>query len=149
LVIFDEFHERSLDADLSLALTLEAQGALRPDLKILVMSATLDGAAVAEILGDAPVIRSEGRAFPVETRFLPQTAGADYVAETHRVLRRALQEEAGSILVFLPGVGEIRRLVAMLDENPLPPDVLVAPLYGDLSPEEQDQAIRPAPRGKR
>ena len=149
LVIFDEFHERSLDADLGLALTLEAQGALRPDLKILVMSATLDGAAVAEILGDAPVIRSEGRAFPVETRFLPQTAGADYVAETHRVLRRALQEEAGSILVFLPGVGEIRRLVAMLDENPLPPDVLVAPLYGDLSPEEQDQAIRPAPRGKR
>src|SRR5690606_1554343 len=149
LVIFDEFHERSLDADLGLALTLEARAALRPDLKILVMSATLDGGAVAELLDGAPVIRSEGRAWPVETRYLPQPAGADYVADTYRLLRRAISEEPGSVLVFLPGAGKIRRLAVMLAENPLPPDVIVAPLYGDLSLDEQDRAIRPAPPGQR
>lgn len=146
LVIFDEFHERSLDADLALALTLEARAALRDDLKILVMSATLEGLAVAALLGDAPVARSVGRAYPVETRYLDKP-GDDYVADTVRLIRRALAEEQGSILAFLPGVGEIRRAVDMLQG--LPPDVTLAPLYGDMDAAAQDLAIRPAAPGSR
>ncbi|MDA5194385.1 ATP-dependent helicase HrpB [Govanella unica] len=148
LVIFDEFHERSLDADLGLALTLEARDALRPDLKILIMSATLDGAPVAALLGGAEVLRSEGRSYPVETRFLDRTGSGDLVADSLRAVRRALEDEDGSILVFLPGVGEIRRLTDRLADG-LPSHVLLAPLYGDLSAAEQDQAIRPAPAGMR
>lgn len=149
LVIFDEFHERSLDADLGLALTLEARAALRDDLKILIMSATLDGAPIAALLGDAPVVRSEGRAFPVETRFLDRAPSLDLAAETVRAVRRALTEETGSILVFLPGAGEIRRVAERLTEAGLPAGVILAPLYGDLSAAAQDQAIRPAPAGER
>ncbi|MBW7837206.1 MAG: ATP-dependent helicase HrpB [Sphingomonadales bacterium] len=149
LVIFDEFHERSLDADLGLALTLEARAALRDDLKIMVMSATLDGVAVASLLGDAPVLRSAGRAFPVATRFLDKPAGDDYVAETVRLIRRALSDESGSILAFLPGAGEIRHAAAQLEAAGLAPDVILAPLYGDLSAAEQDRAISPAPTGSR
>lgn len=149
LVIFDEFHERSLDADLGLALTLEARAALRDDLKIMVMSATLDGVAVASLLGDAPVLRSAGRAFPVETRFLDKPAGDDYAAETVRLIRRALCDESGSILAFLPGAGEIRRAATQLEAAGLAPDVILAPLYGDLSAVEQDRAISPAPTGSR
>ncbi|RIK93985.1 MAG: ATP-dependent helicase HrpB [Proteobacteria bacterium] len=149
LVIFDEFHERSLDADLGLALTLEARAALRDDLKIMVMSATLDGVAVASLLGDAPVLRSAGRAFPVETRFLDKPAGDDYAAETVRLIRRALCDESGSILAFLPGAGEIRRAATQLEAAGLAPDVILAPLYGDLSAAEQDRAISPAPTGSR
>jgi hypothetical protein len=108
LLIFDEFHERSLDADLGLALALDIQRALRPDLKILVMSATLDDQAVAAVLGNAPVLASAHRPFPVETRYLSAPAGDDLPREMAAAVRRALADEAGSILAFLPGEGEIR-----------------------------------------
>jgi ATP-dependent helicase HrpB len=148
LVIFDEFHERALDADLGLALCLEAQAALRPDLKLLVMSATLDIERIAALLGGAPVIKSEGRAFPVEIRHLeprPNERLEDFAA---RAVRRALAEESGSLLVFLPGEGEIRRVEAKLADD-LPPDADLAPLYGALPPEAQDKAIRPPAQGRR
>jgi ATP-dependent helicase HrpB len=149
LVIFDEFHERSLDGDLGLALTLESQGVLRPDLKILVMSATLDGAAVAALLGDVPVVASEGRAFPVETRYVPADPQRRFDADMASLIRRALREEAGSVLAFLPGEGEIRRVAALLAESGLPADTSVHPLYGALPPAAQDAAIRPAAAGAR
>lgn len=148
-VLFDEFHERSLDGDLGLALALDAQGALRPDLRILVMSATLDGARVGRILGEAtPVVTSEGRAFPVETRYLGRSPDARIEAEVGAAIRRALGEETGSVLAFLPGQAEIRRTVEALDGR-VGPDVDLAPLYGALTPAEQDRAIRPAPPGRR
>ncbi len=108
-MIFDEFHERSLDADLSLALVLDAASALREDLRLLVMSATLDGARVAKLLDDAPVIVSEGRAFPVETHYLGRKPGERIEAAAADAVLRALAEEKGSILAFLPGQGEINR----------------------------------------
>ncbi|WP_255448479.1 ATP-dependent helicase HrpB [Telmatospirillum sp. J64-1] len=145
-VIFDEFHERSLNADLGLALALEAQ-ALREDLRILVMSATLDGEAVAALLGDAPIVTSQGRAFPVETRHLDPQPKNRIEEEVAAAIRRALAEESGSILVFLPGQGEIRRVQSLLGD--LGEDVLVAPLYGDLPQAAQDAAIRPCPQGRR
>lgn len=148
-VIFDEFHERSLDADLGLALARDAQGLLREDLRILVMSATLDGAAVARLLDDAPVLESQGRAFPVVTHYLGRD---DRLRLEDRVLRavdRALVEEAGSILVFLPGQGEIRRTEQLLQEKLRRPGVLIAPLFGALDPAVQDRAIAPAPEGIR
>ncbi len=148
-VIFDEFHERSLDADLGLALARDAQGVLRDDLRILVMSATLDGAAVARLLGDAPVIESLGRAFPVETRYLGRDDRLRLEDRTVRAVERALAEETGSVLVFLPGQGEIRRTAEMLAERVRRPDVRIAPLYGALDPTEQDQAISPPPPGVR
>jgi ATP-dependent helicase HrpB len=146
-VIFDEFHERSLQADLGLALTLEAQQALREDLRIVVMSATLDGAPIARLLGDAPLIESRGRAYPVEVRYSP--AGR-LPLERHltETVLHALREESGSVLVFLPGGGEIRRLARMLASR-LPTDVLLAPLYGELAQDAQDAAIAPAPAGRR
>jgi ATP-dependent helicase HrpB len=147
-VLFDEFHERGLDADLALALCLEAQGALREDLRLLAMSATLDGAAVSRILDDAPVVTSEGRAFPVEVRHLDPGARRIEEAVADAVLR-ALREEGGNVLVFLPGTAEIRRVQSLLDEGRPGPGVLVAPLYGDLPPERQDQAIGPTPPGLR
>lgn len=147
-VLFDEFHERSLDADLGLALALDAQGGLREDLRILVMSATLDGARVARLMGEAPVIASEGRAFPVETRYVerdPNRRIEDSVAE---VTLRALRADPGSVLVFLPGQSEIRRTAELLAER-VGPEVQVAPLYGALTPAEQDRAVAPAPAGTR
>ena len=117
MVIFDEFHERSLNADTALALCLDIQQGLRPDLKIVVMSATLDGGPVARLLGDAPVITSEGRSFPVETRYLPQTAEGDSAEITARAVRRALDETGGDILAFLPGGGEIRRCRKLLEDE--------------------------------
>lgn len=144
-VIFDEFHERSLDADLGLALARDAQGLLRDDLRILVMSATLDGAAVARLLGEAPVIESQGRAFAVETRYLGRDERLRLEDRTVRAVERALAEETGSVLVFLPGQGEIRRTAELLAERVRRPDVRVAPLYGALDPAEQDRAISPAP----
>lgn len=147
-VLFDEFHERSLDGDLGLALALEARDALRPDLRLLVMSATIDGARVARLLGDAPVVTSEGRAFPVETRHIGRAQEARIEAEAAAAIRRALAEEAGSVLAFLPGQAEIRRTAEALDGR-LGPDVDLAPLYGALTPAEQDRAIRPAPAGRR
>ena len=147
-VLFDEFHERSLDADLGLALARDAQGVLREDLRLLVMSATLDGARVSALLGDAPVIRSEGRAFPVETRHLGRDPSARLEDQAVRAVRRALADETGSLLVFLPGQGEIRRVEALLSER-LPAGVILAPLYGALDPGEPDRAIEPAPTGLR
>ncbi len=162
-VLFDEFHERSLDADLGLALALDAQGALREDLRLLVMSATLDGARVAALMGDrapqgdarqndglpAPVIESAGRAFPVETRYLGRDPNIRVEEEVARAARRALAEEEGSILVFLPGQGEITRVAALLAERGLPANVDLAPLYGALDRAEQDRAIAKTPPGRR
>lgn len=148
LVIFDEFHERSLDADLGLALARDAQGLLRDDLRLLVMSATLDGAAVARLL-DAPVVESQGRAFPVDTRYLGRDDRQRLEDCTVRAVERALAEETGSILVFLPGQGEIRRTADLLAERIRRPDVQIAPLFGALDPAEQDRAISPAPAGVR
>ncbi len=149
LLIFDEFHERSLDADLGLALALDVQRALRPDLKILVMSATLDDQAVAALLGAAPVITCDHRPFPVETRYLDKPAGDDLPREMTSLIRRALDEETGSILAFLPGEGEIRRTASALADGYLPPDTIIAPLYGALSPEDQQRAVDPPKSGVR
>lgn len=149
-VIFDEFHERSLNADLGLALALEAQGALRDDLRVLVMSATLDAGPVAELMGGCPMITSEGRAYPVETRYVPPSGRKPPRTEDHvaGVVRQALEEEPGSVLVFLPGQAEIRRVESRLAGS-VPPDVAVHPLYGDLPQAKQDAAISPAPAGTR
>ena len=143
LLIFDEFHERSLDADLGLALALDVQRGLRPDLKILVMSATLDDQAISQLLGGVPVIACDHRPFPVETRYLDKTAGEDLTRETVSLIRQALDEETGSILAFLPGEGEIRRAVAALEQAQLPSNVIVAPLFGALAPEDQERAVDP------
>jgi ATP-dependent helicase HrpB len=149
-VIFDEFHERSLDADLGLALARDAQGLIRDDLKLLVMSATLDGAAVSRLLGDAPVIESQGRMYPVETRYLGRDERLRLEDQVVRAVERALAEERGSLLVFLPGQGEILRTAERLQERLRSrPEVEVAPLYGALDPAAQDRAISPAPEGKR
>lgn len=147
-VIFDEFHERSLDGDLGLALALESAGALREDLRILVMSATLDGARVAALLKGAPVIESQGRAFPVETRHVARDPAMRFEDQVASLMRHAMREDDGSALVFLPGQAEIRRVASVLS-GALGPDVEIAPLYGALTPAEQDRAIRPAPAGRR
>ena len=152
LVIFDEFHERSLQADLGLALCLESQAALRDDLKILVMSATLDGAATAKLLGDAPMVTSEGRSYPVEIHYAappPRARREQLLHHQASVIAKALQQESGSLLVFLPGTGEIRQLEQQLLQMNLDDNVLITPLYGDLSLEAQERAIQPAPKGKR
>ncbi|WP_309090379.1 ATP-dependent helicase HrpB [Phenylobacterium sp.] len=148
-VIFDEFHERSLDADLGLALARDAQKVLREDLRLLVMSATLDGAAVARLLDEAQVVESQGRMFPVETRYLGRDETQRLEDRIVRAVERALAEEPGSLLVFLPGQGEILRTAERLAERLRRPDVDVAPLYGALDPREQDRAIEPAPAGRR
>ena len=148
-VLFDEFHERSLDADLGLALALDAQGALREDLRILVMSATLDGARVARLLAGAPVVESLGRAFPVETRYAGRVPGAPVERQMADLIARTLRQETGSLLAFLPGAAEIRRTERFLREMGTDPAVDIAPLYGALPPSEQDRAIAPAPKGRR
>ncbi|MEW6246034.1 MAG: ATP-dependent helicase HrpB [Nitrospirota bacterium] len=149
IVIFDEFHERSLHADLGLALCLEAQRLFRPDLRLLVMSATLDCEKVADLLDHAPVIACEGRLFPVDTRYLDRPVSGPLDQEMVRIIRRALQQEQGSLLVFLPGMAEIRRVERRLQEARLDPTAVVAPLHGDLPQEAQDLAIRPAAPGAR
>ncbi len=149
LVIFDEFHERSIHADLGLAFALDAQQHLRNDLRILVMSATLDGLAVAELLGKAPVIKSEGRAFPVET-FYAQHEETDRLEQrVAAAILRALREQEGDILVFLPGRREIRRVDALLLKGNLPENVSVHLLYGEASPDKQQAALAPAILGNR
>jgi len=148
-VLFDEFHERSLDADLGLALALNSQELLRDDLRLLVMSATLDGAVVARLLGDAPVLESRGQAFSVETRYLGRNPADRLEVQVAKAIRRILAEEFGSILVFLPGQGEILRTRRLLIELGVPADVDLVPLYGALAPGEQDLAIRPAANGRR
>ncbi len=148
-VLFDEIHERSLDADLGLALALDCQRGLRDDLRIMPMSATLDGARVAELLGGAPVIASEGRAFPVETRHLGRDATQRIEDQMADAVMRALREERGSILAFLPGQGEIRRVEDRLKERIRDPNVVLAPLYGAMDMRAQDLALEPAPAGMR
>jgi ATP-dependent helicase HrpB len=148
-VLFDEFHERSLDADLGLALARDAQQGLRPDLKLLVMSATLDGARVAALLGNAPVIKSEGRAYPVETRYLGRDTRAPVERQVADAIERALRAESGSMLVFLPGAGEIRRTETILKDRVREGDVDIVALYGALDAREQDRAISPSPPGRR
>lgn len=156
LVIFDEFHERSLQADLGLALCLEVQTTLRDDLKLLVMSATLDSAAVATLLGDAPIITSKGQAFPVNTIYrsaspTPQKIwqNEDVAHKVTQVILRALNEEDGDMLVFLPGQGEIRRVQTLLQNAHLESHIQVLPLYGELTAAEQDRAIQPSVIGRR
>jgi ATP-dependent RNA helicase HrpB len=149
MVIFDEFHERSLNADVGLALCLEAQAEVRDDLRILVMSATLDTPAVAQLLGDAPIVSTEGKAFDVETRWAATGAAnrgqreIDIATRTARTILQALEQEPGDILAFLPGQGEIRRAQQQLEEGGLARSVSVLPLFGDLSAAEQDAALRP------
>lgn len=148
-VIFDEFHERSLNADLGLALTWESRGVLREDLKVLVMSATLDAAPVAQML-DAPVVTSQGRAFPVETRWLdrPPAKTARLEETIANLIQDALGQSTGSLLVFLPGEGEIRRTQARLG-GVLPADCTLHPLFGAMDFKAQQAAIRPAPTGRK
>ncbi|SDT36864.1 ATP-dependent helicase HrpB [Bradyrhizobium canariense] len=148
-VLFDEFHERSLDADLGLALARDAQTGLREDLRILVMSATLDGARVARLLGDAPVISSEGRAFPVETRYLGRKADAPLERQMADAIAMALRADPGSVLAFLPGAAEIRRTQNFLSERVHDDAIEIVPLFGALEAAVQDRAIAPAPKGHR
>ena len=144
-ILFDEQHERSLDSDLALALTLDAQAALRPDLRILPMSATLDGARVSKLLGTTQIIESQGRAFPVETRY----RGYDPKRRIEDEMTDALRSEDGSLLCFLPGAGEIRRVQERVQERLRDPNVIIAPLFGALDFRAQEIAISPAPAGKR
>ncbi|WP_333011637.1 ATP-dependent helicase HrpB [Kluyvera sichuanensis] len=148
LVILDEFHERSLQADLALALLLDVQQGLRDDLKLLIMSATLDNDKLQRLLPDAPVIISEGRAFPVERRYQSLPAHQRFDAAVAMATAELLRHENGSLLLFLPGVGEIQRVQNHLAER-VADDVLLCPLYGALPLSEQRQAILPAPSGKR
>lgn len=143
LVIFDEFHERHLHADLALALCLDSQRGLRDDLKILVMSATLDGAAVSRLLNNAPIVTSEGRSYPVDVQYLardPEGRLPDVVAQA---IQRALGEHEGDVLAFLPGAWEIRRTQSNIEAALKNSDVDIYPLYGDLPWEQQERAIRP------
>ncbi len=156
LVVFDEIHERNLQADLALALTLDARAALRPDLRILAMSATLDTARVAEVIGDgdpAPVVTSEGRAHPVDIRYRPPAVRggrAPRIAEaTADAVRHALAVDDGDILVFLAGAADIRRVESLLGRQGRPPDVDVRVLFGALALQEQDLALAPSPPGRR
>ncbi|WP_407181715.1 ATP-dependent helicase HrpB [Bradyrhizobium sp. STM 3562] len=148
-VLFDEFHERSLDADLGLALARDAQTGLREDLRLLVMSATLDGAWVAKLLGDAPVIASEGRAFPVETRYLGRKPDVPMERQMADAIITALRADPGSVLAFLPGAAEIRRVETALKERIQDAGIEIVPLFGALDASVQDRAIAPAPKGRR
>lgn len=148
-VLFDEFHERSLDADLGLALALDAQQALRPDLRILAMSATLDGARVAALLGECPVIESEGRAFPIETFYRPRDPSRRIEDSIVEAIRYALAQDEGSLLVFLPGQSEIKRTADLLRDKISSPSIEIAPLYGAMDVMDQDKAISPARAGTR
>ncbi len=149
-VIFDEFHERSLNADLGLALCLEVAGALREDLVLLAMSATLDAAPVARLIGDVPVITSEGRSYPVETRWLdrPRGKGARFEDALADLVAEAVAETTGGVLVFLPGEGEIRRVEARL-QGRLPEGCRLRPLFGAMEFAAQRAAIAPCPEGRK
>ena len=149
LIIFDEFHERSIHADLGLALTLDVQVNLRNDLRILVMSATLDGLAVAGLLGVASVIKSEGKMFPVSTHYLERPHEGQVEPLVVATVVRVLQSESGDILVFLPGQREIRRVHSLLSTNEIRPNVSVHTLFGDAPYEKQQSALEPTTSGKR
>jgi ATP-dependent helicase HrpB len=143
LVIFDEFHERSLQADLGLALCLEAQATLRPDLRLLIMSATLDGVAIAKLLGDAPLLTSEGQSFPAETRYAKHPPLSPTEREVTTTILRVLKEEPGDMLVFLPGSAEIRRVAGQLEQEALGAQVVITPPLW-RSPLERPGAGYPA-----
>src|SRR6476469_9936233 len=145
LVVFDEFHERSIHADLGLALTLQSRAILRPELRILVMSATLEAEPVARLIGGAPILTSEGRSFPVKTHHLPPRAGTRVDAAVAAAIRRAFEDDAGDILAFLPGAAEIRRAERLLHDL----DADVIPLHGTLSRELQDRALQRSRSGRR
>ncbi len=149
LVVFDEFHERSIHADLGLALTLDVQENLQNDLRVLVMSATLDGVAVAQLLGNAPVVESLGQSFPVETHYLAFPHHGHIEPKTAEMIRRAIHDGPGDVLVFLPGQREIRRVENFLRDEHLPSEIAVHTLFGDASDEVQQAAIAPAPHGVR
>ena len=148
VVLFDEFHERSLDADFGLALALDVQQALRDDLKLIVMSATLDVERVARLLGGAPVIESQGRSFPVDMRYQERPSTERVEDAVTRAIIETHRQETGSILAFLPGQAEITRTAERL-EGRFDAATVVTPLFGNLSQKEQDAAIRPAPAGTR
>jgi len=149
MIIFDEFHERNLQGDLGLALALEAKAALREDLRILVMSATLEAEPVAALLGNAPVVNCPGRQFPVETVYRPPAAGTPLEKHMAAVIREASASHPGDVLAFLPGRGEIRRVQAELESGGIPADCVIRPLYGQLPQKEQEAAVLPDPQGRR
>ena len=149
IVLFDEFHERSLQADTGLALCLESQRLFRPNLRLLVMSATLDCGPVAELLGGAATLACEGRMFPVETRYVSEPASGHLDVAVTQIIRRSLSQDTGSLLVFLPGIADIRRVERKLLDAQLGPSIHIAPLHGDLPQTAQDEAIEPAPPGTR
>ncbi|MDB5053536.1 MAG: ATP-dependent helicase HrpB [Bacilli bacterium] len=149
LIIFDEFHERNLHADLGLALCLQSQAIFRADLKILIMSATLDAEPIAKLLQDAPIIVSEGKAFPVETCYLNHKVDGRIEPIVVKTILTALENDSGDIMVFLPGVGEIKRLESLLAAHPLGRNVRINPLHGTLPQEAQDRAIAPSVSGQR
>ncbi|WP_308911966.1 ATP-dependent helicase HrpB [Pseudokordiimonas caeni] len=148
-VLFDEFHERSLDSDLALAFAIEAQQGLRDDLKLVVMSATLDGERVMSLLPGAKRLTSEGRSFPVALKYVDQPAGQWMETGVVSALRQALKEQPGDALVFLPGQAEIRRTERLIAEAGFADDCLILPLYGDLKLEDQTRAVRPDAQGRR
>ena len=146
-VLFDEVHERSLDSDFGLALALEAQAAFRPDLRLLTMSATLDGARFSKLIGDAPLIESEGKSWPLKLRYVGRRAELPVEDEVAKVMRQALSEEAGDLLVFLPGTREIERVAERLAT--LPATIVVHKLHGQIDPAAQRLAITLDPEGRR
>jgi ATP-dependent helicase HrpB len=151
-VIFDEFHERNMQADLGLALCLDTQSVLRPDLRLLVMSATLATSAVAKLMSNATIVTSEGRQFAVDIRYTARAASRDLrdlAGAVSTTVQEALKAHDGDVLVFLPGQGEIRRAQALLEAHALPPNTVVLPLYGELDVEAQDRALQPTPPGHR
>lgn len=148
-VLFDECHERGLESDVSLALCLEAQAALRPDLRLIAMSATLDAAPFAKLMNDCPIVTGEGQSYPVETRWRPPAPQLRLDQAVSDAVREALAETDGDMLVFLPGVAEIRRVEARLKDMRLPETVGILPLYGELPGDQQDLALRPSPSGRR
>lgn len=148
LVIFDEFHERSLHADLALALCREMQQVIREDLRILIMSATLDGEKLSSLLGNAPVLTSAGRQYPIEIFYFPQENDTPIHLQTAKTVHKAIvSHEEGDILVFLPGAGEIQRTLALLEQEL--PGISIHPLYGELPLQKQQEAILPHPQGER
>lgn len=148
VIVFDEVHERNLATDLGLALSLEVAGTIRPDLALLAMSATADTDRLGRLLGDAPIVTSEGRTHPVEQRWIPVSGGARIEDAVVSTTLQALEDEVGDILVFLPGIAEISRVVERL-RGAVGGDVDIWPLAGSLTVDEQDAALRPSPAGRR
>ncbi|MBI3193598.1 MAG: DEAD/DEAH box helicase, partial [Ignavibacteriae bacterium] len=149
LLIFDEFHERSIHADLGLALALDVQEQLRNDLRILVMSATLDGIAVSSLLGTAPVLQCTGRTFPIITHYLKRIHDGAIEPLVVSAIHQTIKEDDGDVLVFLPGQKEIRRVESLLLDKELPEEIIIHTLFGEASAKQQQAALVSAPKGKR